>query len=673
MNHRSDLPRNVRTIENLWIPMSDGVKLAARVWMPDDAEDHPVPAILEYIPYRKRDGTRQRDNADHGYLAGHGYACVRLDIRGSGDSEGVLTDEYLKLEQDDAIDAIRWLADQPWCDGNVGMRGISWGGFNGLQVAARQPEPLKAIVTVCSTDDRYADDIHYMGGCLLGDNLSWASVMFAYNSCPPDPAIVGEDRWREMWQKRLEESGLWIDNWLRHQRRDEFWKHGSVCEDFSDVKTPVLAVSGWADGYSNAVFRLMENLDGPRQGLVGPWSHRYPHMGIPGPAIGFLQESLRWWDHWLKGKDTGIMDEPMIRAYMQDTAPPSTAYQQRPGRWVGVDAWPSANVEEITRPLDEGFIGAPGQTLPPADVRTLSPLSVGLYAGKWCSYSGAPDLPHDQREEDGGAIVFETAELNEDIEILGAPCVDLQISCDQPQAMAAVRLSDVRPGGQATRVTYGLLNLTHRDSHEQPEPLEPGKRYTVRVGMNDIAQRFPAGHKIRVSVSTSYWPLAWPSPQPAHLTIHTEGSQLTLPVRQPQPIDEQISFAPPETGQPATATTIDPGEHTWEVRRNLATDEAALEVTDDNGVQRLDDIGTEVERRTFERYSSCGDDVTSAVGEVESVRSFHRDDWDARAETRTFLSCDKENFYIHATLDAYEGRRRVFSENWNLEIPRDHV
>ncbi len=673
MNHRSDLPRNVRTIENLWIPMSDGVKLAARVWMPDDAEDNPVPAILEYIPYRKRDGTRERDNADHGYLAGHGYACVRLDIRGSGDSEGTLTDEYLKLEQDDAIDAIQWLADQSWCDGNVGMRGISWGGFNGLQVAARQPAPLKAIVTVCSTDDRYADDIHYMGGCLLGDNLSWASVMFAYNSCPPDPAVVGEDRWRDMWQQRLEGSGLWIDNWLRHQRRDEFWKHGSVCENFSAVKTPVLAVSGWADGYSNAVFRLMKHLDGPRQGLVGPWSHRYPHMGIPGPAIGFLQETLRWWDHWLKGKDTGIMDEPMIRAYMQDTAPPSTAYESRPGRWVGVDAWPSASVEHVTRPLGEGFIGAPGQTLPPADVRTLSPLSVGLYAGKWCSYSGAPDLPHDQREEDGGAVVFETAELNEDLEIFGAPFVDLEISSDQPQAMAAIRLSDVRPGGQATRVTYGLLNLTHRDGHEQPEPLKPGQRYTVRVDMNDIAQRFPAGHKIRVSVSTSYWPLAWPSPRPAHLTIHTEGSQLTLPVREPQPIDEQISFAPPETGQPASTSTIDPGEHTWEVRRNLATDEAALEVTDDNGIQRLDEIGTEVERRTFERYACLGDDVTSAVGEVESVRSFHRDDWDARTETRTILSCDEENFYIHATLDAYEHQRRVFSRNWNVKIPRDHV
>ncbi len=219
---------------------------------------------------------------------------------------------------------------QPWCNGNVGMMGISWGGFNGLQIAALRPPALKAIITVCSTDDRYADDVHYMGGCLLGDNLSWASVMFAFNSLPPDPRVVGP-KWKEMWAERLSGSGLWLEKWLRSQRRDEYWKHGSVCEDYSAIQCPVFAISGWADGYSNAVFRLMQNLDVPRLGLIGPWSHRYPHMGVPGPAIGFLQEALRWWDQWLTGKDTQIMSEPMLRLWIQDSVAPSTGYAQRPG------------------------------------------------------------------------------------------------------------------------------------------------------------------------------------------------------------------------------------------------------------------------------------------------------------------------------------------------------
>ena len=240
----------VETIENYWIPMPDGKRLAARIWRPENCVDRPVPGILEYIPYRKGDFTAVRDSGLHPWFAARGYACVRGDLRGSGDSDGVLKDEYLEQELADGENVIRWIADQPWCDGNVGMIGISWGGFNGLQIAARNLPQLKALITVSSTDDRYADDVHYMGGCLLSDNLSWAATMFAYNSCPPDPMVVG-DRWKKMWIDRLEHSGLWLHTWLSHQTRDEYWKHGSVCEDFFAIQCPVYAVSGWADGYSD--------------------------------------------------------------------------------------------------------------------------------------------------------------------------------------------------------------------------------------------------------------------------------------------------------------------------------------------------------------------------------------------------------------------------------------
>jgi predicted acyl esterase len=267
-------------------------------------------------------------------------------MRGNGESDGLMLDEYTEQEQDDALEVIEWLARQPWCTGAVGMIGISWGGFNGLQVAARRPPALQAVITLCSTDDRYADDIHFMGGCLLNDNLSWASTMFAYSSRPPDPAIVGE-RWRELWLYRLEHTVLLVEKWLRHQRRDRQWRHGSVCEDFDAIQCPIYAVGGWADGYSNAIPRLLAGLGVPRKGLIGPWAHRYPHFATPGPQIGFLQECLRWWDRWLKGVDTAIMDEPMYRVWMEESVPPTAEYEERPGRWVAEPSWPSPNITAL--------------------------------------------------------------------------------------------------------------------------------------------------------------------------------------------------------------------------------------------------------------------------------------------------------------------------------------
>jgi putative CocE/NonD family hydrolase len=670
----SEFPQQVKTIENVWIPMADGVRLAARLWLPADAEDEPVPAILEYIPYRKRDSARARDEQMYPYFAGHGYAGVRVDIRGSGDSEGVLRDEYLQQELDDGVAILAWLEQQPWCNGKVGMMGISWGGFNGLQIAALRPPQLKAVISACSTDDRYADDVHHMGGCLLGDNLSWASTMFAYNSCPPDPAVVG-DAWRDMWFQRLRGSGLWLEQWLQHQRRDGYWQHGSVCEDFAAIQCPVMAISGWADGYSNAVFRLLEHLTVPRQGLIGPWSHKYPHLGVPGPAIGFLQEALRWWDHWLKGIDTGVEQDPMLRVWMQDSVPPTTRYHLRPGRWVAEASWPSADIEQ------REFVLAPARQLLPAgtavaeESRNLqSPLGLGLFAGKWCSYAASPDLPHDQRQEDGGALVYDSEPLAEFMEILGAPLVELAIVPDQPVAMLAVRLSDIAPDNKATRVSYGLLNLTHRDSSAQPQPLEPGRQYRVRIRLNHVAQHFPAGHRLRIAVSTSYWPLAWPAPQSTQVKVIAGLSRVMLPLRTPKPGDEQLRrFAEPEAAPPLATTLLEPGHHNWRVIRDLDTDVSTLEVIDDGGVVHIEDIDLELGRKAQEWYSYQGDDFNSVRGETLWQRSFRRGEWHIKTVTRTVLTSSASEFCLRAELDAYEGDKRVYSQNWDSVIPRDFV
>jgi putative CocE/NonD family hydrolase len=662
--------------DRLRIRMSDGTHLAGRVWRPTTSAARPVPAVLEFIPYRQRDLTAVRDSMHHPYLAGHGFAGVRVDLRGSGDSEGVLTDEYLERELCDAEEVLAWLAAQPWCSGRTGMMGISWGGFNALQVAARRPPSLGAIAAVSFTDDRYTDDVHYMGGCLLTDNLSWASTMLAYNSCPPDPAVVGE-RWREMWHERLRGSGLWLAEWLRHQHRDDYWRHGSVCEDYAAIQVPVLAASGWADGYTNAVFRLLAALDVPRKGLVGPWSHKYPHLGQPGPAVGFLQELVRWWDRWLCDADNGVMDEPMLRIWMQESVPPSTAYEERPGRWVGEASWPSPQVHGVAHPLGDHRVLAPDDR--PAEVperlTVSSPRSVGQFAGKWCSYNAPPDLPYDQREEDGGSLVFDGEVLAERLEILGVPMVELEFAVDRPVAMVAVRLSDVAPDGRATRISYGLRNLTHRDGHEQPEALVPGERYRVCVALKALAQALPPGHRLRLAFSTSYWPLAWPAPEPVTLTVFPGSSALHLPVRpDPGAVELPVPFpGEPEVARAVAATPLVPGRQRWAVTRDLVDYTSALEVVKDLGVVRFDDIDLELARRADERYSWVADDVGSVRGEVTWTMGFARGDWAVETRTRTVLTSTPTDFRLHAQLDAYEGDERVFAHSWRLAIPRDHV
>ncbi len=616
----TQFPRQLREIENLFITLSDGCRLAARIWLPADAERNPVPAILEYLPYRKRDGTAERDHLTHPYFAGNGYACIRVDMRGSGESDGLLDDEYLKQEQDDCLEVLKWIAAQPWCTGSIGMIGISWGGFNGLQVAARRPAELKAVISLCSTDDRYADDIHFMGGCLLNDNLQWASVMLGYMSRTPDKALLGE-AWREVWLKRLNHQPLLVAHWLRHQRRDELWKHGSICEDWSAITCPVYLVGGWADGYSNTISRMLAHLQCPKKGLIGPWAHKYPHFAKPGPQIGFLQESLRWWDKWLKGIETGIMDEPEYRVWMEEPERPLAYYDERPGRWVAEPQWPSPNIEVRTLALNAGGRLA---EKPEAEslAETLSPQSVGEGCGAWCGFGIGPERPLDQRVDDGRSLCFDSEPLPARLEIMGAPQVTLELSVDRPAAFVAVRLNEIAPDGAVTRITYGLLNLTHRDSHEHPTALVPGERYRVTVVLNDIAHGFAAGNRIRVAVSTSYWPLVWPSPEPVTLKIFTGASRLELPVREPRGEDAKLRpFAASEGAEPLAKTYHRPSKGRRWIERDIGAGISTYCIEEDMGRSTIEHIGLETDFVQRESYRIRDDDPLSAE---DRDRLFHR-------------------------------------------------
>ena len=667
----TEFPRKVKEIENTFIPLAEGIQLAARIWLPEDAEKDPVPAILEFLPYRKRDGTSERDALNHPYVAGHGYACVRVDMRGAGDSEGILDDEYLKIEQDNALEVLDWIAAQTWCTGKTGMIGISWGGFNGLQIAARRPPSLKAIVTIASTDDRYADDIHYMGGVMINDAMSWGGTMFAFNSRPPDPAIVGEG-WDELWKARLEANDPWSMKWLSHQTRDAFWQHGSVCENYEDIQCAVYAVGGWADGYSNAVPRMLEGLKCPKKGLVGPWAHKYPNFALPGPRIGFLQETLRWWDYWLKDIDTGIMEESQYRVWMQDSAPPATQYQIRSGRWVAEPSWPSEHIRWEKSYLNQKRLTEHAGEAEQIPIHT--PQTMGARQGEWCGHGLDPDLPADQREDDGCSVVFETDPLTEAVEILGAPVLTLQLSSNQANAFIVARLNDVAPDGASTRVTFGVLNLTHRNSHEFPEPLVLGETNTIRLQLNDVAQVFPVGHRIRIALSNTLWPLFWPSPDSVTLMLSTKESHLELPVRSPRESDQDLRpFDRPESSKPQAAEQLEPPTYKRLVERDDVLGESRLTVVADSGMLRLTDLGWEHGSVSRQNYSIRDDEPNSGQIDLHWTMRFRRPDADlnVRTETRSGLTSTPTHFHFTAEMEVFEHGEKTYSKTWEKSFVRN--
>jgi hypothetical protein len=655
--------------------MPDGARLAARIWLPEDAEDDPVPAVLEYIPYRKGDATAARDAVRHPWLAGHGYAAVRVDMRGSGDSDGVLLDEYLPQEQEDGLAVLAWLAAQPWCTGACGIVGKSWGGFNGLQIAAHAPPELRAVVSVCSTDDRYADDVHYVGGCVLGtDMLSWASTMLAFNARPPDPEVVG-GRWRELWLERLEGSPPFAEEWLRHQRRDAYWKQGSVCEDYGAIRCPVYMVGGWADPYRNAILRFLAGYPGPRKGLIGPWSHHYPDSGVPGPAIGFLQECLRWWDHWLKGIDTGVMDEPMLRVWMQESVEPRVFYAERPGRWVAEESWPSPRIEARAWALTAtGLVEGAPRAAPPTERLIRGLETCGVDAGAWIPWGNPADFPPDQRAEDGRSLAFDSDPLAEPLEILGFPEAILELAADRPLANVAVRLCDVAPRGASLLVARGILNLTHRESRERPEPLEPGRRYAVRIRLSSIAHSFPAGHRLRLAVSPTYWPWAWPAPEPVTLTVFTGGeSRLELPVRPPRREDAGLApFDEPEHSPPL-ANGNGPPSLMRRQRGDVVTGETELvvELRLSDAPRRIPPSGIEYAESGRDTFTIVEGDPLSARARSEWTVRIGRGDWQTRVETQSELTADATRFRVVNRLEAFEGGRRIFERTTEAEIPRD--
>ncbi|MFB7440470.1 CocE/NonD family hydrolase [Streptomyces mirabilis] len=687
------------THEDLWIPLPDGTRLHARVWRP--LTDAPVPALLEYLPDRLTDRTAPRDWQRHPWYAGHGYASVRVDARGHGNSEGVPADPYGESERADGVEVIHWLADRPWCSGAVGMFGISGGGFTSLRIAALAPEPLKAIVTVCATDDPYDNDGHRLGGAVLAvETHARAATALADVARPPDPVHVGQVMWRDMWVKRLEKVEPFIHTWLSHPTRDAYWRHAGVREDggYGGIRAAVLAVGGWHDPSCDTVLRLVESLPADRvRGLIGPWCHQYPDRGLPpGPAIGFLQETLRWWDHWLRPTATSVPDpgpgpgpgpgvnddpgpgvnddpdpgvngravmaQPLLRSYVMAAHPPATTYPSLPGHWVGDTAWPSPSVTPIAYALR----GAP--------VLVRSPQHTGVDAGRFRPVGGDADLPPNQREEDARSVCFEF-EVPGETWILGRPRVRLRLTSHSPWGQVIARVCDVAADGSSTLVTRGALNLSARYGPDQAVSWKPGSTEDVVFDLTATGYAFPSGHRIRLSLSSAYWPWIWPQPgSAAGFVLDPAGSSLELPVRARES-DPRITFEEPEQSEPlgvTSAATLDEPRPERLVARDVARGEWRLEVDPRQDGTRVHPDGLECTEDARDTYTIDESDPLSA--RTRSTRSIrlHRPElpWDARVETRSELSCDAREFITSNELICKDGNEVVFHRTWERRIPR---
>jgi putative CocE/NonD family hydrolase len=663
--------RPFKVIENEWIPMRDGLRLAARFWIPEGAEHTPVPVVWEYLPYRLWDDLRWRDDKTAAILAPYGIAFVRVDIRGTGNSEGVMVDEYDVPELTDGVQVIAWLAKQAWSNGAVGMRGISWGGINALQIAALQPPALKAIMPMGCIVNRYTDDAHYMGGAYGEQNMAWGTSFKGHMAAPPDPQVAGA-QWEAMWRQRLAATPPIMQVWSTHQRYDAYWKRGSPAADYGAIKCPVYVVDGWGDPYSAIIGDLLAHLKVPRKGLIGPWGHIFPNLATP-LGLEWAHEEVRWWQQWLGGVDTGIMSEPTLRVYMMYQADSQAFPAEVPGRWVAETVWPPLRKHDQKLYLDAASRLSP---TPGAhdSVSYVGDKIVGLNKPQWVY--GRP-TEFEQSPDDGLSLVFDSAPLEHDLEILGSPVAKIRVAANVPVAQLAVRLTEVTSSGKSWLVSYNMLNLTHRDSMEVPSALKPGESYDVSVPLYMIAHRFSRGSRIRVAISSGLWPLAWPSPEIATLDIALGTSCLVLPVR-PIP-NEEAPFTIPvihaDSGGYANGLN-------WVKTPLAAASQAPSPIREAQGRITYNAeahptetvvaaVGTTITTATGRTIEITEGDPRSCRMKFDHMNRWTRGEWDCTIEFGADLTATAQEFHLREWLVAKKGEQEIFRRETPSTIKRD--
>ncbi|MHC4484786.1 MAG: CocE/NonD family hydrolase [Planctomycetota bacterium] len=639
-------------VEEVWIPMKDGVRLATNLYMPEGSQPgEKFPPLLMYLPYRK-DSLAVFHYEVMGYFARRGYVGVAVDVRGSGRSEGLLPHtEYSEQEHKDGIEVIAWLAQQPWSNGNVGMFGISYGGFNAIQIAMLHPPDLKAILPMMATDDLYITD-QFCDGIMHVDEYELAIDLSIAKPRAPDYPLD-----EETLSRRFDRTP-WVLGWLREQRDGPFWRRASLRPNYDKIEIPTFMIGGWLDGYRDSISRMLEHMTAPVKAILGPWSHYMPHDAVPGPRIEWRHEAVRWWDYWLKGRDTGIMDEPPFAVYVRHWYPPAEtladALKDIPGEWRTEEGWPLERIEHRT------FYPQANQTLalspPKPAVHDLKYVpSVGAVAGFWWG-----DLRPDQRPADGFSLVYDTEPLDEDLEILGMPRAVLHASATAPLAHWFVRLSDVAPDGSVTLVTGAALNGAQRESRSKPSALVPGVVYPLEIELHCTSWVFPRGHKVRMAISNALFPMFWPTPYPMTTSLYLGGARDTRLILPAVPHEERPrpQFLLPENVDPAANSGGGsfPGQW-WTIQRDIVRRSTTIEWR--GGNERL-------------VYSVQDDrpDLASVHGEVESW--VHLDNRVLNWRGRLDVTSDLNNFYYRWERKLLLNGQPLREKVWQETIPRDH-
>jgi predicted acyl esterase len=650
---------NIR-MESGWIPMKDGIRLAVTLYMPNGGKaGEKFPAVLEYHPYRKDDGTAQRDYELYSYFVRRGYVCARVDIRGFGNSEGVPTDrEYSEQEQLDGLQIISWLAHQPWSNGNVGMMGISWSGFNSLQMAMRHAPELKAIIAVDATAELFHDDVHYMDGMAHVDefelNMDMAPGMTGAPDYTLDEKVLGP---------RFD-APPWSLLYLKHQHDGPFWR--SPVRPYSEIRIPCFIIGGLLDGYRDSITDMLQQTKAPLKAIVGPWNHTFPHDAVPGPEIEWRAEAVRWWDYWLKGRDTGVLNDPRLVIYVQHWHPPNPNLQNVPGEWRREDSWPPRDVRDTV------FFPQPNHTLqntaPATEVHQLKYVpSIGVEAGFWWG-----ELLSDPRPVDAFSLVYDSAPLREDVAILGRPRALLKASATAPLADWFARLSDVAPDGTVTQITGAGINGAQRESMTEPRALEPGKVYPLVIVMHLTSWVFPKGHRIRLAVSNALWPMILPTPysMTTSLELGGDGSRLILPVV-PVKGTPAPAFQPPQPAEqrPDIKSIGYPWPGEWTLERDEANQKATVRW---KGKAETDyPWGKEIDYENLVYDVDDAHPETSAVhGEAESI--FTLKGRELRWRGHLSVTTDQKNFYYKYTRELLKDGRMLKQKTWEETIPRDY-
>ena len=650
-----------------WIPMKDGVRLAANLFSPEGAKDgEKFPVILEYLPYRKDDWGLARDWNFYPYFVERGYVVAHVDIRGTGASEGAPPDrEYSDIEHADGMQVIDWLSKQEWSNGNVGMMGISWGGFNSIQMAGLHPPALKAILAMCATEDLFHDDIHYIDGLMHVDEFELGmDLQLGLTRAPDFPTD----------EKSLAarfDAKPWFDLYLHHQRDGAFWKRASVAKDYAGYTVPTFLIGGFLDGYRDNIPRFFENVKAPLKAILGPWNHSFPDDADPGPSIEWRDEAVRWFDYWLKGEKNGILQEPRVEVYMRHWYPPDPNLREIPGEWRAEKTWPAAGTKvETVYPTRNGMLAtAPQATTDEVEARLKYVPTIGNEAGFWWG-----DLTADQRPIDAYSLVYETPPLEKSEAILGRPVVQLNFTAGAPLADWFARLQDVAPDGTATLVTGAGKSGAQRGSSSEPQLLDQRIDYTMPIEMHVTSWVFPAGHRIRVSLSNAMWPMIWPTPYAMTSTVWlggAEGTRVELPVV-PLEAPSVPKFAKPAAGGAAPAGVSSEGEtwppQTWTVTHDLMTGKTRVAWAGDD--QSAYPWG---KMKDHEEMSYEASDAEPARSEVAGKASTTVElagrvlVWSVALDVKS----DENNFYYHFERHLSENGREIRAKTWDDTIARD--